>query len=248
MEDSRKKVDELSGGRVGYVYIPDTQASGYTNFNRYYFSQVGKDAVVLDERFNHGGQIADYIVDILKLDAASWAPTTREGEDVDPAAAGDLRAEGHDRQPDVRARAATRCRGSSRRRASGRSSACGRGAGSSGIGGYPRLIDGGGVTAPRWALYGTNGRVGGREPRHRARRRGRAGPGARAPGPRSPARTRGRSSRSTALAKNPPPKLEAAAVPRLRTAACRRRGSRCWRSRGTRRRCRRARGLSVRSP
>ena len=44
MEDNRKKVDELSNGRVGYVYIPDTAAGGFTNFNRYYFSQVGKEA------------------------------------------------------------------------------------------------------------------------------------------------------------------------------------------------------------
>ena len=64
---------QLSGGKVGYVYIPDTQGGGLTNFNRYYFSQVGKDGVVLDERFNHGGQIADYIVDILERHAASWA-------------------------------------------------------------------------------------------------------------------------------------------------------------------------------
>ena len=68
-----------------------------------------------------------------------------------------------------------------------------------GIGGYPQLIDGGSVTAPRWALYGTNGRVGGREPRHRAGRRGGAGPGARAPGARPAARdarSRSRSRRS----------------------------------------------------
>ena len=81
MEDSRKKVEQLSGGRVGYVYIPDTAGEGFTNFNRYYFSQVGKEAVVLDERFNHGGYIADYIVNILR-----WTPqmgaTTREGEDI----------------------------------------------------------------------------------------------------------------------------------------------------------------------
>lgn len=61
--------------------IPDTAGGGFTNFNRYYFSQVGKDAVVLDERFNHGGQIADYIVDILKLTPLMGA-ATREAEDT----------------------------------------------------------------------------------------------------------------------------------------------------------------------
>ena len=81
MEQSRKKVDELSKGRVGYVFLPDTGGGGLTNFDRYYFSQVGKDAVVIDERFNHGGQIADYMVDIMKLTPLMGA-TTREGEDI----------------------------------------------------------------------------------------------------------------------------------------------------------------------
>src|SRR5208282_5699869 len=43
IEDNRRKVDEMTGGRVAYVYLPDTYAGGYTNFNRYYFAQVGKD-------------------------------------------------------------------------------------------------------------------------------------------------------------------------------------------------------------
>ncbi len=52
IEDNRRKVDQLTGGRVGYVYLPNTAGGGYTNFNRYFFSQVGKDAVIIDERFN----------------------------------------------------------------------------------------------------------------------------------------------------------------------------------------------------
>src|SRR5262249_42082039 len=42
IEENRRRVDELTGGRVAYVYLPDTYAGGYTNFNRYYFAQVGK--------------------------------------------------------------------------------------------------------------------------------------------------------------------------------------------------------------
>jgi tricorn protease len=155
MEDSKKKVDELSGGRVGYVYIPDTHGFGYTNFNRYYFSQVGKDAVVLDERFNHGGQIADYIVDILK-----WQPimgaTTREGEDtVMPLAAifgpkvmiaNQMSGSGGDALPWLFKKAGL-----------GPLVGVTTWGGLVGIGGYPRLIDGGRITAPRWALYGTTG-------------------------------------------------------------------------------------------
>ena len=52
-------------GELAYVYIPDTGEGGYTNFNRYYFAQQNKKGAVIDERFNHGGSIADYMVDIM---------------------------------------------------------------------------------------------------------------------------------------------------------------------------------------
>ena len=66
IEDNRRKVDQLSGGKLAYVYLPNTAQGGFTNFNRYYFAQVGKEGAVIDERFNGGGQIADYIVENLK--------------------------------------------------------------------------------------------------------------------------------------------------------------------------------------
>jgi tricorn protease len=62
MESNRKKVEELSGGKLAYVYLPDTSIGGFTNFNRYYFAQNSKQGAILDERFNGGGWIADYIV------------------------------------------------------------------------------------------------------------------------------------------------------------------------------------------
>jgi tricorn protease len=154
MEDNRKKVDQLSGGRVGYVYIPDTAGAGLTNFDRYYYSQVDKDAVVLDERFNHGGQIADYMVNIM-----TWKPLmgamTREGEDMTiPSTifgpkvmlANEMSGSGGDALPWMYKKAGvgplvgTRTWG-----------------GLVGIGGYPPLVDGALVTAPHWALYGTHG-------------------------------------------------------------------------------------------
>jgi len=81
IEDNRRKVDQLSGGRVGYVYLPDTSVGGYTNFNRYFFSQVGKEAVIVDERFNGGGSIADYVIDYLRRPLLGRF-TMREGEDI----------------------------------------------------------------------------------------------------------------------------------------------------------------------
>jgi tricorn protease len=74
-------VERMTGGQVAYVYIPNTGIEGYRRFNREYFAQVGKKAVIVDERYNHGGDISDYIVDILGRPLrAYWH--LREGLDI----------------------------------------------------------------------------------------------------------------------------------------------------------------------
>jgi len=65
IEANRRKVDSMSGGKLAYVYVPNTGGGGYASFNRYYFAQQNKQGAVIDERFNHGGSIADYMVDIM---------------------------------------------------------------------------------------------------------------------------------------------------------------------------------------
>ncbi|MGH7521109.1 MAG: S41 family peptidase [Gemmatimonadales bacterium] len=65
VEGNRRLVDSLSQGRLAYVWLPNTADQGYEYFNRYYFAQQDRQGVVLDERFNGGGYIADYFVDIL---------------------------------------------------------------------------------------------------------------------------------------------------------------------------------------
>ena len=78
IERNRRRVAELSHGRVGYVYLPNTAGAGFTFFNRLFFSQVDKPAVIIDERGNGGGQAANYIVDVLTRSyLASW--TDRDG-------------------------------------------------------------------------------------------------------------------------------------------------------------------------
>ena len=59
-------VDRLSGGKLAYVWLPNTSTAGYTYFNRYYFAQQNKEGVVLDERWNGGGYAADYVVDLVR--------------------------------------------------------------------------------------------------------------------------------------------------------------------------------------
>lgn len=150
MDSNRRKVDQLSNGRLAYVYLPDTAANGFTNFNRYYFAQSEKQGAVIDERFNGGGWIADYIVDWLNRPLLA-AVMTREGKDnyfpqviYGPKVMliNQYAGSGGDALPWMFKRLGigpligTRTWG-----------------GLIGIGGYPPLIDGGGVTAPRWGLF-----------------------------------------------------------------------------------------------
>ncbi|MGC4034916.1 MAG: PDZ domain-containing protein [Chitinophagaceae bacterium] len=65
VEDNRRKVEELSKGRLGYVWVPNTGGPGFVSFNRYYFAQQDKEGAVIDERFNGGGLLDDYMVDLM---------------------------------------------------------------------------------------------------------------------------------------------------------------------------------------
>jgi tricorn protease len=65
VEGNRRKVDELSGGRLAYVWLPNTGGQGYNNFNRYVIAQKDKKGIIIDERFNQGGSIADYFTEFL---------------------------------------------------------------------------------------------------------------------------------------------------------------------------------------
>ena len=81
VEGNLKKVDAATGGRVAYVYVPNTASLGHTYFKRYFFPQSGKDAVIVDERYNGGGSVADYYIDILQKQTIAWW-TMRYGADM----------------------------------------------------------------------------------------------------------------------------------------------------------------------
>ncbi len=72
IEGNRKKVDELSGGKLAYVYLPNTGQGGYTYFNRMYFAQQDRKGAVLDERNNGGGSAADYIIEVLSRELTGY--------------------------------------------------------------------------------------------------------------------------------------------------------------------------------
>jgi len=71
VEENRRKVDRMSGGKLAYGYMPDTAAGGLTSFDRYYFAQMDKQGVVVDGRFNCG-QAADYVIDVLNRPLQGW--------------------------------------------------------------------------------------------------------------------------------------------------------------------------------
>ena len=151
VEGNRRKVDQATGGRVAYVYLPDTSNLGYAYFTRYFYSQLDKDAVILDERYNSGGAWADYYLDHLRRPFSSyWA--MRYGADFrSPSAAihgpkvmliNEQAGSGGDglpwmfRQSKLGTLVGKRTWG-----------------GEVGTLGYPRLMDGGMVSAPNFALW-----------------------------------------------------------------------------------------------
>ncbi len=80
VEDNIRRVHEATGGRVAYVYVPNTSTLGHTYFKRYFYPQADKQAIIVDERYNRGGQVADYYIDILRRPlVAYW--NTRYGMD-----------------------------------------------------------------------------------------------------------------------------------------------------------------------
>lgn len=155
IEANRKKVDELSGGKLAYVYLPDTAMGGLTNFNRYFFAQTNKEAAVIDERFNSGGQAADYIIQVLNRELLSyWAPRygaiyrTPQGSILGPKVmiVNEFAGSGGDAMPwyfryaKVGQLIGKRTWG-----------------GLVGISGYPTLMDGGTVTAPSFGFFSPSG-------------------------------------------------------------------------------------------
>lgn len=155
IEGNRRKVDELSGGRLAYVHLPDTASGGYSNFNRYYFAQIGKEGAVIDERYNHGGDLADYIIDYLHRPMMSRMITREGAEMASPFSSiygpkamiiNEMSGSGGDAMPWYFRKAKV-----------GPLVGKKTWGGLIGIYDYPPLMDGGSITAPRIAIYGLNG-------------------------------------------------------------------------------------------
>ena len=151
VEDNRRKVDQMTRGRAAYVYLPDTAAGGQVNFTRYFFAQVGKQAVIVDERFNGGGQLATDLVEFMTRKLMS-SIATRDGEDETvPQGAifgpkvmliNEFAGSGGDAMPWY-----------FRKAGAGKLIGKRTWGGLVGRAGAPRLMDGGGVSAPSSAVW-----------------------------------------------------------------------------------------------
>jgi tricorn protease len=151
VEDNRRKVDQLSGGKLAYVYMPDTGQGGLTSFTRYYFAQTDKQGLVLDERFNSGGQVADYVIEVLNRQLLGWWSPRYGAIYRSPAAAilgpkvmiiNEMAGSGGDAMPWMFHHTKTGTLVGKR-----------TWGGLVGIGSYPALMDGGTVTAPDFGFF-----------------------------------------------------------------------------------------------
>lgn len=156
IEDNRRRVAELSGGRLAYVWLPNTATSGYAAFNRYFFAQQDKEGAIIDVRYNQGGMVADYVVDVLDRSPLGYF-ALRDGKEVfSPRSAlygpkvmliNETAGSGGDALPYY-----------FRLRGLGPLVGTRTWGGLVGTLGTPPTIDGGGITAPSLAFYDLSGR------------------------------------------------------------------------------------------
>jgi tricorn protease len=155
IESNRRKVDETTDGRVGYIYVPDTGHGGQTELFRMFVPQFTKDGLIIDERFNSGGQIPDRFVELLNRPLYNfwgvrdgmdwqWPPIAHTGAQVMLINA--WSGSGGDAFPYYF-------------RAAGLGPLIGTRTwgGLIGISGSPDLVDGGRLTAPTFSFYNLDG-------------------------------------------------------------------------------------------
>lgn len=156
VEKNRAYVAERSGGRVGYIYVPDTGRQGQNELVRQFYGQRNRAALIIDERWNGGGQVPDRFIELLNRPSTNlWSERYRSEDEPMPVFAhqgpkcmliNGLAGSGGDMFPWLF-------------RAAGLGKLIGTRTwgGLVGIQGVPRLIDGGGVTVPEFAFYELDG-------------------------------------------------------------------------------------------
>ena len=153
VETNRRKVDQATGGRVAYMHVPDTSSLGVVMFDKYFAGQLGRDGLIVDERYNHGGWSPDFYTEKLGR-RVLLALSPRDGKEFVPQAGyfgpkimlvNERAGSGGDLFPyyfkkeKIGPLVGTRTWG-----------------GVIGMGGLPPMMDGSSVTAPGWAWWEPN--------------------------------------------------------------------------------------------
>lgn len=80
VEANRKLVDKLSGGRIGYLHVPNTSQEGMIGFIKGYYSQSDKEAILIDERYNGGGMIPTYFFEKIMRSYQAFGRQRNSGD------------------------------------------------------------------------------------------------------------------------------------------------------------------------
>ncbi|HVU57370.1 MAG TPA: PDZ domain-containing protein [Puia sp.] len=155
IEQNRRRVEEATGGAAGYIYVRSTGIDGQNELIRQFTAQLDKKALVIDERFNSGGQIPDRFIEMLdRKPLAFWA--TRDGVNWSWPPSGNFgpkvmlingwSGSGGDAFPDYFRKAGLGPLIGSR-----------TWGGLIGISGAPPLIDGGNITVPTFRMFNPDG-------------------------------------------------------------------------------------------
>ncbi len=156
IESNRKRVDEATDGKIGYIYVPSTGIDGQNELARLFYAQFNKQGLIIDERFNNGGQIPDRFIELLDRkplafwavrDGANWQwpPVANFGPKV--MLINGWSGSGGDAFPDY-----------FRKYKLGPLVGARTWGGLIGITGAPSLIDGGSVTVPTFRMYDPDGK------------------------------------------------------------------------------------------
>ncbi|MCK5169695.1 MAG: PDZ domain-containing protein, partial [Bacteroidales bacterium] len=89
VEARRAMVDKLSGGRIGYIFVPNTAAEGNKELHRGMYAYHNKEALIIDDRYNGGGFIPDVMADLLDRETLSYWKRNGESYNKTPAVAHD---------------------------------------------------------------------------------------------------------------------------------------------------------------
>ena len=156
IDAKRRYVAEKSNGRLGYIYVPSTGIDGQTELARQFYGQVAMDGLIIDERFNSGGQIPDRFIELLNRPVLNywavragqdwqWPQTANGGPKVmlinEWSGSGGDAFPYYFKQMGLGPLVGTRTWG-----------------GLIGISGAPPLVDNGSVTVPTFAIYSTEGK------------------------------------------------------------------------------------------